>query len=56
MYYVIALDQSDEKFAIGRNEYDRSGKISFVRQPQTYRSRAQALKAAKQLNGKMELV
>jgi hypothetical protein len=56
MYYVIALDQSDEKFAIGRNEYDRSGKISFVRQPQTYRSRAQADKVAQQLNGKVEMV
>jgi len=56
MFYVIALDQSDEKFAIGRNEYDRSGRISFVRQPQTYRSRAQADKVAQQLNGKVETV
>jgi hypothetical protein len=54
MFYVITLGQDDEKFAIGRNEYDRSGKISFVRQPQTYRSRAQAEKVAQQLNGKME--
>jgi hypothetical protein len=52
MYYVIALDQSDEKFAIGRNEYNRNSKIVFVRLPQTYRSRAQADKVAKQLNGK----
>jgi len=56
MFYVIALGQDDEKFAVGRNEYDRSGKISFVRQPQTYRSHAQALKVAQQLNGKVETV
>ena len=56
MYYIVALDQTDEKFAVGRNEYDRSGKISFVRQPQTYRSRAQAEKVAQHLNGKMETV
>jgi hypothetical protein len=56
MYYVISLGPSDEKFAIGRNEYDRSGKISFVRQPQTFRSRAQADKVAQQLNGKVEMV
>ena len=56
MFYVIALGPSDEKFAVGRNEYDRSGKITFVRQPQTYKSRAQADKVAKQLNGKMETV
>ena len=54
MFYVIALDQSDEKFAVGRNEYNQGGKISFVRQPQTYRSRAQAEKVVKQLNGKVE--
>ena len=52
MYRVISLDPSDEKFAVGRNEYNRDGKITFVRQPQTYRSRAQADKVAKQLNGK----
>jgi hypothetical protein len=51
MYYVISLGQSDEKFAVGRNEYNRDGKISFVRQPQTYRSRAQAEKLASKLNG-----
>ncbi len=56
MYYVIALGQDDEKFAVGRNEYDRSGKITFVRQPKTYRSYAQADKVAKQLNGKVETV
>ena len=56
MFYVIALGQDDTKFAIGRNEYDRSGKISFVRQPQTFRSRAQAEKVAQQLNGKVETV
>ena len=53
MFYVIALGQDDEKFAVGRNEYDRGGKITFVRQPQTYRSRVQAEKVAKQLNGKV---
>jgi hypothetical protein len=52
MYYVIALGQSDEKFAIGRNEYNRNGKITFVRQPQTYKSRSQAEKLASALNGK----
>jgi hypothetical protein len=56
MYYVIALDQSDEKFVIGRNEYNRSGRITFVRRAQIFRSRAQALKVAQQLNGKMEMV
>jgi hypothetical protein len=56
MFYVIALGQDDTKFAIGRNEYDRSGKISFVRQPQTFRTRAQADKVAQQLNGKVEMV
>ena len=56
MYYVIALDQSDEKFAIGYNEFNRNGKIIFVRRPQTYRSRAQANKVAQQLNGKAETV
>jgi hypothetical protein len=56
MYYVISLGQDDEKFAVGRNEYDRSGRISFVRQPQTYHSRARAEKVAQQLNGKMETV
>ncbi len=54
MFYVITLGQDDAKFAVGRNEYDRSGKITFVRQSQTYRSRAQAEKVAKQLNGKVE--
>ncbi len=54
MFYVITLAQDDAKFAVGRNEYDRSGRITFVRQPQTYRSRAQADKVAKQLNGKVE--
>ena len=52
MFYVITLDQSDEKFAVGRNEYNRSGKIAFVRQKQTFTSRSQADKLAKQLNGK----
>jgi len=52
MYYVITLGQDDTKFAIGRNEYNRNGKITFVRQPQTYKSRAQAEKLANQLNGK----
>ena len=56
MFYVITLGQDDAKFAVGRNEYDRSGKITFVRQPQTYRTRAQADKVAQQLNGKMETV
>lgn len=56
MYYVIALDHSDEKFAVGRNEYDRSGRIGFVQQPKIYKSRAQAEKVAQQLNGKVELV
>ncbi len=51
MYYVIALDPSDEKFAVGRNEYNHGGKISFVRQAQTFKSRSQAEKIAKQLNG-----
>ena len=50
MFYVITLGASDEKFAVGRNEYNRNGKITFVRRPQTYRSRAQADKVAKQLN------
>ncbi len=50
MYYVIALGPSDEKFAVGRNEYNHGGKISFVRQAQTYKSRSQADKVAKQLN------
>lgn len=54
MFYVVALNPSDEKFAIGRNEYDRSGKISFVRRPQIFKSRAQADKLVKQLNGKVE--
>jgi hypothetical protein len=53
MFYVITLGQDDAKFAIGRNEYDRSGRITFVRQPQTFRSRAQALKVAQRLNGNM---
>ena len=52
MFYVITLGASDEKFAIGRNEYDRSGKISFVRQPPTFKSRSQAETLVKQLNGK----
>jgi hypothetical protein len=52
MFYVITLDQSDEKFAVGRNEYDRSGKIAFVRQTPTFKSRSQAETLAKQLNGK----
>lgn len=52
MYYVITLGQDDEKFAIGRNEYNRNGKITFVRQPQTYKSRSQAEKVANTLNGK----
>jgi len=57
MYYVITLGQSDEKFAVGRNEYDRSGRISFVRQKQTFTSRSQADKLASMLNGKkIELV
>ena len=56
MYYVITLGHDDAKFAIGRNEFNRDGKISFVRQPRTYRSRAQALKIAQQLNGKLETV
>ncbi len=51
MFYVIALDQSDEKFAVGRNEYNQGGKISFVRLPGTF-SRAQAEKLANRLNGK----
>ena len=52
MFYVIALGQDDEKFAVGRNEYNRDGKISFVRLPSTFKSRSQADKLAKQLNGK----
>ena len=52
MFYVIALGQDDEKFAVGRNEYDRSGKITFVRQKQTFTSRSQADKLAATLNGK----
>ena len=52
MYYVITLGQSDTKFAVGRNEYDRSGRISFVRQAPTFKSRDQADKLAKTLNGK----
>jgi hypothetical protein len=52
MYYVVALDQSDEKFAIGYNEYNRNGKIIFVRRPQTYKSRSVAEKLASKLNGK----
>jgi hypothetical protein len=57
MYYVITLGQSDEKFVVGRNEYDRSGRISFVRHKQTFTSRSQAEKLASTLNGKtIELV
>ena len=52
MYYVITLGPSDAKFAVGRNEYDRSGRISFVRQKQTFTSRSQADKIASILNGK----
>ena len=52
MYYVVALDQSDEKFAVGRNEYNRDGKISFVRQTTTFKSRSEAEKIASKLNGK----
>lgn len=55
MYYVIALDQSDEKFAVGRNEYNRNGKITFVRQPTVYKSRSTAEKLANTLNGKSVL-
>jgi len=51
MYYVISLGQSDEKFAVGRNEYNRDGKISFVRHPSTFKSRSQAEKLASKLNG-----
>ena len=51
MYYVIALGQSDEKFAVGRNEYNRNSKITFVRQPPTFKSRAEADKFAIKLNG-----
>lgn len=52
MYYVISLGSSDAKFAVGRNEYNRDGKISFVRQKPTFRSRLQADKLANKLNGK----
>jgi len=52
MYYVVALDQSDEKFAVGRNEYNRDGKISFVRQKATFKSRSEAENVANKLNGK----
>lgn len=52
MYRVISLDQSDEKFAVGRNEYNRDGKISFVRQKPTFKSRAEADKFVNKLNGK----
>ena len=52
MYYVITLDRSDEKFAVGRNEYNRDGKISFVRQAPTFKSRSEAEKLAAKLNGK----
>jgi len=52
MYYVIALNQSDEKFAVGRNEYNRDGKISFVRQKTTFKSRSEAEKLVNKLNGK----
>jgi hypothetical protein len=51
MYYVITLGQSDEKFAVGRNEYNRDGKISFVRQTPTFKSRLEADKLADKLNG-----
>lgn len=53
MYYVVALGPSDEKFAVGRNEYNRDGKISFVRQKTTFKSRAEADKVASKLNGKI---
>ena len=56
MFYVIALDPGDEKFAIGRNEYNRNGKITFVRLPRTFKSRTQAEKLANQLNGKNKTV
>jgi len=52
MYYVVALGSSDEKFAVGRNEYNRDGKISFVRQKPTFKSRVEAEKLASKLNGK----
>ena len=52
MYYVVALDHSDEKFAVGRNEFNRDGKIAFVRLPNTFKSRTQAEKLASKLNGK----
>jgi len=52
MYYVVALGQSDEKFAVGRNEYNRDGKISFVRQKATFKSRSEAENVANKLNGK----
>ena len=52
MYYVIALGQRDEKFAVGRNEYNRNSKITFVCQPPTFKSRAEAEKLATELNGK----
>ena len=51
MYYVVALDQNDEKFAVGRNEYNRNGKITFVRQKPTFKSRWDAGKLADKLNG-----
>lgn len=56
MFYVIALDPKDEKFAVGRNEYNHGGKISFVRQNPTFKSRSQAEKFADQLNGKNKTV
>ena len=52
MYYVIALNPSDAKFVVGRNEYNRNGKISFVRQTPTFKSRTEAEKLASKLNGK----
>ena len=52
MYRVISLDPSDEKFAVGRNEYNRDGKIAFVRLPNTFKSRLVAEKLASKLNGK----
>jgi hypothetical protein len=52
MYRVISLGPSDEKFAVGRNEYNRDGKIAFVRLPNTFKSRSEAEKLAAKLNGK----
>jgi len=54
MFYVVSRGQDDEQFMVGRHGTDCNGRITFVRLPQTFRSRAQAEKVAKQLNREME--